>query len=167
MASPELDDAIASIVKLMLRDEWEAGASHLTFAKRYGVAVATVRDWASHASRFIRLCSGDSDEIRDELLRNIRRIGGKAESADDYRNALAAQELRLRVHGLLERKPEPTEELSEEQLDAMIRARGYRKDTDATEPRAATATDRGGEDSRGVEGEEKGRIEGLLASDDD
>jgi hypothetical protein len=147
--SPELDDAIAAIVGLMLSEEWEPGSSHLAFAKRYGVTVATVRDWASHASRFIRLCAGNDEEIRDELLRNIRRIGSKAEAAGDNRHALAAQELRLRVHGLLERKPDATEELTEEQLDAQIRARGYRKDTDATEPAAETRARRGSEDSEG------------------
>jgi len=166
MASRELDDAVRRIVELMLADEWVTGASHLDFSEHYGVTVATVRTWAADASRFIRLCSGSEDDIRDELLRNVTRIGAKAENARDFRSALGAQELRLKVHGALERK-QADDELSEAQLDAMIRARGYRKDTDATESAAETADGRSAEDSPGERGEEKGRVEGFESSDED
>jgi hypothetical protein len=152
MADQVTDDAIAAIVKLMLQHEWEAGRSHLEFSKRYGVTVPTVRNWAADASRFIRLCHGSQEEIRDELLASIRRVGRNAELADDHRSATGALELACKVHGLLERKPESAEELTEEQLDAMIRARGYRKDTDATEPAAETRARRGSEDSEGEPG---------------
>ena len=165
MADSELDEAVRRIIELMLRDEWRAGTSHLEFARKHHVQVVTVRRWASEASRFIRLCEGDQEQIRDELLRNVRRIGGKAEEAGDNRNALAAQELRMRVHGVLD--PRPTEELSEAELDALIRARGYRKDTDATEPGTTPAAERGAEDRGGERGEEKGREQGFRSEGDD
>jgi hypothetical protein len=149
----------------MLKDEWEAGPSHLLFAREFGVTVGTVRNWASDASRFIRLCEGDEAEIRDELLRGLKRIGRVAEANGSYRDALGAHELRLRVHGLLERKPEPTEELTEEQLDAMIRARGYRKDTDASQPGTEAAGGRSDQDRGGSE-ETKGRVEGFESSEE-
>lgn len=159
-ANPELDDAVRRIVELMLKDEWRVGESHLEFSRKYGVTTATVRDWASHASRFIRLCAGSEDEIRDELLRNVRRIGGKAEDAGEYRDALGAQELRLRVHGFLDRKPpeERDEPVPVEQLAAALRQLGHEVKLNVR----PESTPPGAADDADTERPGKERVEGFL-----
>lgn len=126
-ANPEIDDQVCEIIDDMLADRW-GPALYTEKAERWGVSISCVWRRASEASRFIRISLAvSSDDIRDELLRNIRRIGGKAEDAGDYRNALSAQELRLRVHGLLERKrdDEGTEQFPLEQIAAALRTHGY------------------------------------------
>lgn len=142
MASRELDDAIIAIVTLMLKGEWECGSSHLQFSERYGVTVATVRTWAADASRFIRLCSGSEDDIRDALLRDIHRIGGKAEQEGSWRDALGAKELVAKVHGLLDRKSpdDEPEHVSAERVAAALRERGWKVEApngDSSERREA------------------------------
>jgi hypothetical protein len=166
MADLEIDDQVREVVDDMLAFRWVAGPSHAEKAAKWGVSISVVWRRASEASRFIRLCCRASeDDIRDESLRNVQRIGVKAELDGEYRDALTAQELFMRVHGLLERKPEPTEELTEEQLDAMIRARGYRKDTDASQPGTEAAGGRSDQDRGGSE-EAKGRVEGFESSEE-
>jgi hypothetical protein len=167
MASRELDDAVRRIVELMLANEWEAGPSHLDFAEHYGVGVSTVRAWAADASRFIRICVGDEQDIRDECLRNVRRIGSKAEEAGDYRSALGAQELRLKVHGALERKQredDVTDEVPVEQLAAALRAMGHEVKLNGR-PIAASPGPTGRADEGDTERPQ--RVEGFLESDDE
>lgn len=138
MADPELDERVREIVGLMLAGEWVAGASHIALAKKCKVEQVTVRRWASEAGRFIRLCHGAEDEIRDELLRSIRRVGRKAEDAEDYRSANQSLELAAKVHGLLEQKQRSADERVEVPLTEaaeLLRAAGATvelpKDSDA------------------------------------
>ena len=142
MADAELDDRVREIVELMLRDQWRPGASHLEFARKYGVEPVTVRRWASEAGRFIRLCNGSQDDIRDELLSSIRRVGGKAEDAEDYRSANQSLELAAKVHGLLDRKSpdDEPEHVSAERVAAALRERGWKVEApngDSSERREA------------------------------
>ncbi len=148
MADLELDDQVREVVDDMLANRWMSGPSHAEKAEKWGVSISVVWRRASEASRFIRLCCRASeDDIRDESLRSVQRIGAKAELDGQYRDALSAQELFLRVHGLLERKRGDDEELTEAEFDRFVRAKGYRKDPDANEPAAEAAERRGAEDS--------------------
>lgn len=169
MASRELDEAVRKIAELMLAGEWEAGTSHLMFADQYGVTTHTVRTWAADASRFIRLHADvDQQEIRDELLRSIRRVGKRAEGAGDFRSANGSLELACKVHGLLERKPASdagTEPVPVEQLAAALRKLGHEvklNEPIRTEPASVGPTSDADTERPGPE-----RVEGFLEGDEE
>jgi hypothetical protein len=157
VADLELDERIHRIVDLMLSAEWRTGASHLEFAAKYGVAVNTVQQWAAQASRFIRMCRGNEDDIRTRILANLEHAGklaleaqrhwttkgGDECSADtpDVRGYVATQELQARLLGLLEkRERDPSVELSTDELAELLRANGY--EVTRKEPDADRATER-------------------------
>jgi len=140
----EVDDRIREVLKLQLAGKWRAGKSHIDFAQRYGVAIKTVQDWATQASRFQRMCLGDDDEVRMQILANVARAGrialkqsrtyetrnGDTRTYDcpDVRSYLAAQELSaklLRLFDNPERDEGADEQVPVEQLAAALRALGH------------------------------------------
>lgn len=72
------DLIIRDIMGLMERGEWHNGRSHRDFAEREGVKLATVRSWSSEAALVLRQCRGDPEDIRDEIINGIRRVGEAA-----------------------------------------------------------------------------------------
>lgn len=112
----ESDRAVSEIIQLMLAGEWRAGSSHLEISGRYQVTVATVRKWSAEAARFIRLCRGSEDEIREQILCELRDIGARCKTfrytkvlkdgsqieidRPDFRSWIGAMDLQARVLGV-------------------------------------------------------------------
>ncbi len=156
------DRHINAILDVIAQGDW--GPKRMReYAREHQANLSTVRGWSAQAWRIHRKLRGDDGQYRERLLANLDFAGRWARELDDVNAYIKAQDSQSKL--LVDEQP--TEELTETELDALIRARGYRKDTDATEPGTTTAAERGAEDSRGAEGaEEKGRIAGLLDSDD-
>jgi len=69
---------------LMVAGKWVSGRSHEEIAKRHGVSPATVKDWATSASRVIRqLMEGDKDDLRARMLATLETVVEKAMSTRD------------------------------------------------------------------------------------
>lgn len=95
----------------MTAGEWVPGLSHEYVARRCGVAPATVKDWATSASRVIRLAvDGDKEDIRTRMLATLdtvirRALGPKR---GDLRAAVAAVESQAKLLGLVVQKHDVT-----------------------------------------------------------
>lgn len=142
--------AVAEIMDDMLEGRWWVGKSHRDYSERYGVVHNTVVHWASEASLFIRMCSGNTDAIRERIIANlitaqrlaidgtktfVTKDGEHVEVPHrDLKAFIAATELLARMHGVDKPKDTPTEQVSEEELAELLRARGYR--VEAPEPEA-------------------------------
>ena len=58
---------------------WVSGKSHEAIAARYGVSPATVKDWATSASRVLRLAvEQDKEEIRARMLATLENVVAEA-----------------------------------------------------------------------------------------
>jgi hypothetical protein len=156
------DEHINRILDLIGDGEW--GPKRLrSYCREYGINYNTGCGYSSQAWRIHKKLRGDDGQYRERLLANLDFAGRWARELDDVNAYIKAQDSQSKL--LVD---EPTEELTEAELDALIRARGYRKDADATEPGTTPAAERSDQDSRGAEGaEEKGRAGGFEESDDD
>lgn len=68
----DADRGIHEIVELMASGHWVTGASHERIAKKHGVSPATVKNWATTASRVLRsLLEEDSDNLRARLVATL------------------------------------------------------------------------------------------------
>lgn len=65
---PEIDGAVRECVELMLDNKWQTGRSHLDIAEKYQRTAKQMLTITATASRFIRLCRGKEDVIRDRIL---------------------------------------------------------------------------------------------------
>jgi uncharacterized protein YjcR len=120
-------------VKLMADGLWVTGVSNVAIAEKHGVSVATVKAWATNASRIIRaLHEGDMEEIRARSLSTLETIvatamrtkkavqvyrrtkSGKQSMATEFMDepslsaAVAALELRAKLLGLIVQKHDVT-----------------------------------------------------------
>lgn len=158
----DADKHIDAVLDLIGRGEW--GPQRLReYAREHKLNIHTVRGYGSDAWRLHRKLRGDDGEYRQRLLANLDFAGRWARELDDVNAYIKAQDSQSK---LLVDEPKD-EELTETELDALIRARGYRKDTDATERVTEAAEQRSREDSGGERGEEKGRVEGFSEGDED
>lgn len=93
---------------------WVAGQSHAAIAVEFGVAPATVKDWATSASRVIRaLMEADKEDIRARMLATLDTVVAKAMGkqsasmagelydAPDLKAAVAALETQAKLLGLV------------------------------------------------------------------
>lgn len=138
------DEGVRVIIGAMCDGTWQVGKSHRELGERYSVTEDTVRGWASEASRFLRMCRGNEDEIRTQIIMGIQACGarclgrkrafitgaGELREADDpdLRTFLGTLELLARVHGLLDRKTKnevPTEEAELDEIADLMRANGF------------------------------------------
>jgi hypothetical protein len=144
----EADRHIDAILELIGQGVW--GAQRLRqYCREHHLNYNTASGYSSQAWRIHKKLRGDDGEYRERLLANLDFAARWSRELDDVNAYIKAQDSQSK---LLVQQPEGSEELTEEQLDAMIRARGYRKDTDATEPAAETRARRGSEDSEGEPG---------------
>lgn len=108
----------------MASGRWVTGKSNVAIAGKHGVSVATVKDWATSASRIIRLAvEGDREDIRARMLATLDTIVAKAMrlkkpvymlsgpgveaemlDAPDLRAAVAAIDEQARLLGLIVHK---------------------------------------------------------------
>lgn len=143
------DEAIKSIIEDFLECRWRVGRSHREYAAKYGVELVTVRGWAAEASRFLRLCRGNEEEMRERMLAQLDEISKRCMEHEqvfytddgderrypkpDYRNWIGALELQARVNGITKNEQPGAAgntgspmEIPVEELKAALEQAGYR-----------------------------------------
>lgn len=117
--SPNRDDAVDRIVKLMLRGEWRGGKTRAEMADEYGVHERTVGDWAMIASGMLVRAGTPIEKLIDEKMAELEGIQRMAlervkviHSADgetnivpspELKEAIAAIRLQMEIRGVLTR----------------------------------------------------------------
>jgi transposase len=87
-------------MELMAAQLWVAGASHTQVAKECGVSPATVKAWATTASRVLRIgMEPQTEEIRKQSLQQLEVIVAQAIASRELRAGVAALELRAKMLG--------------------------------------------------------------------
>lgn len=94
--SSDLDDVTREAIDMMLDGKWITGRSHLDLAKKHGRDEGQVRQIAANASRFIRLCRGKEDQVRERILLAIDRGERLALEAEKVAFSMDGQELRAK-----------------------------------------------------------------------
>ncbi len=97
----------------MTQGLWVSGKSHQDIAFKHGVSPATVKDWATSASRVIRLaCEGDLEDIRARMITTLEGITADARACGEFRAAVSAVETSAKLLGLIVERHEvaPTPE---------------------------------------------------------
>lgn len=102
---------------MMVSGTWVTGRSNVEVAQRHGVSVATVKDWATCASRLIRLAiANDPEELRARYMaalegiaasamsRQAATMGGDLYANPDHKAAIAAYAESARLGGLVVQK---------------------------------------------------------------
>lgn len=80
----DADKGVAEIVDLMTRGLWVSGPSHVEIAEKHGVSPATVKGWATSASRVIRaVMDADKDELRARMRAMLETVVHKAMTTRD------------------------------------------------------------------------------------
>lgn len=103
----DADIGVRDCVELMTKGLWVSGRSHQDIAFKHGVSPATVKDWATSASRVIRLaCEGDLEDIRARMITTLEGITADARSAGEYRAAVSSVETAAKLLGLIVQKHE-------------------------------------------------------------
>jgi transposase-like protein len=110
-----------------------SGASHEEIAQKHGVSPATVRDWATSASRVLRLAvEADPEDIRARLLTTLEKVvasamgrtspksTGDLYSNPDLKAAVSAIAEQAKLLGLVVTKTQEIP-LSEDQARAKYR----------------------------------------------
>ena len=126
----ETDAIVRDIMADMCDGRWRAGMSHRAYATKLGAEIKTVRHWAAQASRSIRLCAGNEDEIRGRMQAGIDHIISLALQQDppDLHAYLGALTLLGKVHGIgttQELKPQTTIDVTIEQAREALGLLGY------------------------------------------
>lgn len=145
----EKDRILQLIMRDMQQGTWCPGYSHAKMMARYAVGYDAVKKWAAEASRFIRLCYGSEEEIKEEHLRGVRAIWyANIEDPGAHVVTLRAIELSAKLNGLLSKEaPEHEVETSLEELRTILVANGY----EVTEPPTKGEISNGSsEEDRGV-----------------
>lgn len=144
---PVIDEITQKIMNMMLDGTWKVGKSHRQIAEEYPERTPDqIRQYAAAASRFIRLCRGSEDEVRERILLGIDRGIELAENAEKIHFDQDAGEFRTinqpdlkalesflkfmaEVHGILIRDPKrPQSESVDvpiEELSRVLGALGY------------------------------------------
>lgn len=118
-ARANADQGVRDCVDLMTAGQWVSGKSHADIAFKHGVSPATVKDWATSASRVIRLAmEGDLEDIRARMVATLEGICAEARTAGEYRAAVSAVAEQAKLQGLIVNKQEIT--VSPEEADALI-----------------------------------------------
>jgi hypothetical protein len=138
------DEVVREVMADMCSGRWQAGVSHRELAARFGVAAATVEGWASEACRFLRMCRGREDEIRELILSGIENLGRLAldhqklvysdgawqsHPEPDLKGYAASLELRARVYGIIgpdARKAGPLVSVPGQELVGLLKSDGVR-----------------------------------------
>lgn len=120
-------------MSLMADGLWVSGRSHADIAFKHGVAPATVKDWATSASRVLRLAvETDPEDIRARLLATLETVVSRAMSREsatmagelypnpDLKSAVAAVAEQAKILGLIVTRTQDVP-LTEEQARAKYR----------------------------------------------
>ena len=142
----------------MLDGAWNSRAAY-EMALEAKVDVRTVANWASDAARHIRLSRGNIEDIRERFFTELDKVkklaleakrtwvdkNGNEGSAEtpDVKAYIAAQQRQAQLLGVdFDQAREQMTPIDPAELDRLIRARGYRKDDDATQPANQTGAER-------------------------
>lgn len=75
----DADAGVARCVEMMTAGEWITGQSNLAVAEEFNVSPATVKNWATNASRIIRLAiEGDKEAIRARMFSQLETVVQRA-----------------------------------------------------------------------------------------
>jgi hypothetical protein len=103
----DADAGVRDCVELMTSGQWVQGRSHLAIAEKHGVSPTTSRDWATNASRIVRIAiEGDVEDIRAQMLATLGTIVCRCMDAADHRTAVSAMETQAKLLGMLVQKHE-------------------------------------------------------------
>lgn len=97
----DADVGVRRCVELMTGGHWISGASHQAVAEEFGVSPRTVEDWATSASRIIRVAvEGDLGDVRARMLATLDTIVSKAMTGkEDLKAAVSAIEAQAKILG--------------------------------------------------------------------
>lgn len=109
----DADEGVRKCVDLMVTGQWVPGASHVALAEEFGVSPVTVKDWATSASRVIRLAveaPEHREAIRSRLVATLDTVLSKAlgGSRPDLKCAVMALAEQGRLLGLVTQKVDVT-----------------------------------------------------------
>lgn len=92
---------------LMVAGRWVSGRSHADVAFKHGVSPATVKDWATSASRVIRMAmEGDLEDLRARMVATLEGITADAREAGELRAAVSAVAEQAKILGLVVQRHE-------------------------------------------------------------
>jgi len=113
------DAGIRDCLDLMTSGRWVTGKSHAAIATLHGVAETTAKDWATNASRMLRLLvEVDVEDIRCRLVASLEGICADARDAGDHRAAVGAVDSMAKLLGLVVQKHEVA--MTPAEADAII-----------------------------------------------
>lgn len=133
------DAGVRDCVDLMTAGRWVTGHSNRVIAKKHGVSPATVKNWATSASRIIRASvEPDREDIRARMVATLDTVVARAMrlkkpvymrgdgegvttlmDAPDLRAAVAAIDTQARLLGLVVQKHEVS--MTEDEARAKYR----------------------------------------------
>lgn len=114
------DAGVSECVSLMTSGQWVSGRSHAEVARRHGVAESTARDWATNASRIVRLAvQGDVEEIRARMVATLETVATCAIADEDWRTVVSAVAEQAKLLGMVVQKHEVSA-MTPEEADRLI-----------------------------------------------
>jgi hypothetical protein len=112
------DAGVRKCMDLMAAGMWVSGRSHADVAFEFGVAPATVKDWATSASRVLRLAvQADPEDLRARLLTTLENIVCEAMKTFELKAAVSAVAEQAKLLGLIVQKTQEVP-MSEDQARA-------------------------------------------------
>ena len=115
----DADAGVRDCMELMAAKLWKPGGSHKAVAARHGVSPATVKDWATCASRLIRLyVDADRERWRAKLVATLEMVVSKG-MRGDLRAVVSAVAEEGKLLGLVIQKHEV--QMTEEQAREKYR----------------------------------------------
>ena len=167
---PAIDAIVQEIVDMMLNYNWKIGRSHNELMAKYPERnFGSICAYASQAGRFIRMCRGKVDEIRDRVLLGVDEgieLARKSEmvvwdnkndvfvvhSKPDLKALKDFLQFQAEIHGILgsepKRPPPESVEVPLDDLKKVLRDAGVlgvdaltKKDSDESDSEADTGGD--------------------------
>lgn len=103
LSTESVDDVVRAIAKKMASGDWFGSVSTQELADELGVKLKTVQDWATDASRLVRLLD-DADQIeamRVSHLARLERISRDAQETGKFRDATGAIRVASEICGTI------------------------------------------------------------------
>lgn len=99
------DAGVMACVDLMVEGKWVPGRSYREIAHRFEVSPRTAENWATNASRLVRMAvDADADGIRARLLTTLASVLADARIDRDHKACVAAVAETSRLLDLAERR---------------------------------------------------------------
>lgn len=119
-AREENDVGVQDCVDLMVSGRWVPGKSVHVIAEKHGVSWRTVENWATNASRIVRLAiQKDTEDIRAQLVATLADIVSEARDAGDRKAAVMAVAEQAKLLGLVVQRHE-VQAMTPDEADRLI-----------------------------------------------